>query len=346
MQTFTPWRLAAPLLSLGWLAWPAAAEVNDYLLFEAPGLTVRSTFARHGEDWCKHVYVAVVADYDSPAGRAHLLAPNYATFIKQTVLPKIQVICPGFPADLKFSRQVLHFQVRERGAEYPRERLGFEFLDNGSVALIDDYAAAKWRTANADHTAITPPRNVDVATGALTGIDNPNGWHMITINGAILRLKVERERHRDGSYSVQGYQVDSGKRTMVGTWYPRYQQFHAREWMVVAENPQCSQLSERRWSNEVQPAEYPAGDRSIAIFEETTKHAPERSPRICVVARMNPGTCEIQSCSRYAALPARFVLVQTRADADVISPVMARRYEQRCRFEGKSEGMASLCGRW
>jgi hypothetical protein len=346
MKTPAPWRLAAALLSLGGLAWPAAAEVNDYLLFEAPGLTVRSTFARHGKDWCEHIYVAVVADYDSPAGRAHLLAPNYATFIKQTVQPEIQAICPGFPADREISRQILNFQVRQRGAEYPRERLSFEFHDNGSVALIDDYAAAKWRDANADHAAITPPRSVDVATGAPTGIDNPDGWYMITINGAILRLKVERGRHRDGSYPVQGFQADSGERTLVGSWYPAYQQFHAREWMTTPGNPQCSQLSERRWSYEVQPAQYPAGDRSITIFEETTNHAPERSPRICIKARMDPATCEIQSCSRYAALPARFVLVQTRADASVISTAMARRFEKRCRFEGKSKGMASLCGQW
>lgn len=333
----------------------AHAEVNDYLLFESPGLTARSTFSSHGDAWCKHVYVGIMVDYKDLESKKQLLQPNYAGFIENKMVSKIKAICPGFPKLAPYSRQIINLQVREQGKEMARERLNFKVLDDDSIVLIDDLAAKNWRKWNQDHTPIKPnPAQVKTtfvpsnktSTQSLS-LKDPSGMYLVSFNGNIVRLSATKNSKQDGIVSIEGHQLRDGHRTLTGNWYSDYQQFLMRGWVKMPGNERCNQLSERRWSNKFQSAEYtlPNSSRQITIYEETSEHPKNRKPRVCINAKLNPNTCVMESCNRYLTPPGRFVLVESKQDALEISPIMKNRFKKDCQLVNKSTWLKSVCPR-
>lgn len=126
---------------------------NDYILHRAPGLVTQSYYDSPGDQWCRHVYVSVIAEYENDQAKKSLLFSGPATYLEDNIIPEIKKICPEFPNAAKYYRQTIAFKFRPKVVAIADERinpdkLNFTMEDDGSPRLIRDIAYKNWMKYN------------------------------------------------------------------------------------------------------------------------------------------------------------------------------------------------------
>ena len=126
---------------------------HDYTLHEGDGFRVLSYFDSPGAQWCRHIYVTVIAEHERDEVRTSILAQGPAALLEQEIVREIKKICPVFPNAYEHTRQIvtLKFRPAEGGIEDESlnpDKLSFSLDEAGGVSLIRDLAFRNWVERN------------------------------------------------------------------------------------------------------------------------------------------------------------------------------------------------------